>query len=64
MSTNEKLKRYMDENGLKYSFVADKAGINVKKFSRIINGRTKLTVDDLEKICEKGLSVKPTIFLK
>ncbi|WP_415780787.1 helix-turn-helix domain-containing protein [Mesobacillus zeae] len=54
----------MKENGLKYGFVAEKSGIDPKKFSRIINGQTRLTVEELEVICKKGLSVSPSLFLK
>lgn len=63
MNTTDKLKKYIKENGLKYGFVAEKSGIDPKKFSRIINGKTKLTVEELESICDKGLSVSPSIFL-
>lgn len=62
MNMNNKLRDYIQENGLKYSHVAKKAGIDNKKFSRIINGHTRLTVEEFELICEKGLSVKPSIF--
>jgi DNA-binding Xre family transcriptional regulator len=64
MHTNEKLKQYIKHNKLKYNFVAEKSGINNKKFSRIMTGKQPMTVDDLEKICRDGLSVKPCIFLK
>ena len=63
MSTSEKLKNYIKDNGLKYGFVAEKSGIDPKKFSRIINGQTKLTVEELEIICKRGLSVSPSLFL-
>ena len=62
MSTCEKLKHYIKENGLKYGFVAEKSGIDPKKFSRLINGQTKLTVEELESICLKGLAVNPSFF--
>lgn len=59
---NNKLRHYIRENGLKHGYVAEKAGINPKKFSRIINGHKKLTVDELQAICEKGLEVNPSLF--
>lgn len=62
MNINTKLKQYIKDNGLKYSYVAEKSGINNKKLSRIINGHSKLTVEEFELICEKGLSVNPSIF--
>jgi transcriptional regulator with XRE-family HTH domain len=61
MNMNIKLKKYIQENGLKYSYVAEKAGIDHQKLSRIINGQ-KLSVEEFEIICKKGLSVSPSIF--
>lgn len=63
MDVNAKLKKYILENGLKLGYVAKKSGIDPKKFSRIVNGRQRLTVEELEKICKKGLSVNPSLFL-
>ena len=64
MGTNDKLKQYIKDNKLTYNFVAEKSGINNKKFSRIMTGKQPMTVDDLEKICKNGLSVHPSLFLK
>ncbi|MGD7007579.1 helix-turn-helix domain-containing protein [Metabacillus sp. 84] len=63
MNAASKLKIYIKDKGLKYGFVADRAGIDQKKFSKLINGQQRLTVEDLENICKKGLSVNPSIFL-
>jgi DNA-binding Xre family transcriptional regulator len=63
VDTNLRLKRYIKDNKLKQGFIAQKSGINSKKFSRIITGKQRLTVEDLEKICKDGLSVNPSIFL-
>lgn len=63
MDAASKLKVYIRDKGLKYGFVAEKAGIDQKKFSKLINGQQRLTVADLESICKKGLSVNPSIFL-
>lgn len=62
MSINEKLRSYIEENGLKHGYVAKKAGMDHKKFSRIMNGHKKLTVEELEIICKEGLSITPSIF--
>jgi transcriptional regulator with XRE-family HTH domain len=64
MTVNMKLKNYIKDNGLKFGFVAEKSGIDPKKFSRLINGHQKLTVDEYENICKKGLAVDPSFFLK
>jgi transcriptional regulator with XRE-family HTH domain len=63
MSINEKLRDYIESNGLKFKFVADKADIPEGKFYRLINSETRITADDLGKIC-KGLEVDPSFFLK
>lgn len=61
MSTNERIKVYMEERGISHAFVADKAGIHKSKFSRMMNGKQSITVEDYEAICE-GLRVSPTHF--
>jgi transcriptional regulator with XRE-family HTH domain len=63
MGINTKLKKYIQDHGLKFHYVAEKSDIEYKKFSRLINGHQKLTVEDLENICKKGLSIKPSFFL-
>lgn len=63
MSINEKIRKYIESNGLKFNFVAEKAEIPEKKFYRLINSESKITVEDFGKICN-GLDVDPTIFLK
>jgi plasmid maintenance system antidote protein VapI len=63
MSINDKLRKYIEKNGLKFNFVAEKAEIPEKKFYRLINSETKITAEDFGKIC-KGLEVDPSIFLE
>lgn len=63
MNAAIKLKTYIKDNGLKLGYVAEKSGIDPKKFSRIINGQQRLTVEELEIICKKGLAVNPSLFL-
>ncbi|MFZ2464933.1 MAG: helix-turn-helix transcriptional regulator [Caldibacillus thermoamylovorans] len=58
-----RLKYYIESNGLKLNFVAEKSGINQKRFYRLINGNAPLTVEEYEKICS-GLSVEPGYFFK
>lgn len=59
----DKLRHYIDENGLRLRFVAEKSGIQEKKFYRLLNGKQQMTVDEYEQIC-KGLSVDPAYFFK
>lgn len=63
MSINEKLRKYIESNGLKFNFVAEKASIPEKKFYRLINSQNKISAEDFGKIC-KGLDVDPSIFLE
>ncbi|MCM3763484.1 helix-turn-helix domain-containing protein [Neobacillus niacini] len=62
MSINEKIRNYIEKNGLKFNFVADKVQIEEKRFYRLINSETKISAEDLGKIC-KGLDVDPSFFL-
>lgn len=63
MSVNEKIRKYIENNGLKFNFVAEKANISEKKFYRLINSENKISAEDFGKIC-KGLNVDPSIFLE
>ena len=58
-----KIKKYMDENGIKYSFVADKIGMPMNIFSPKINGKKKLTAEEYLSICE-ALGVDASFFSK
>ena len=43
----ENLKKYISENRYKQSYVAEASGIEVNKFSRIINEKQSVTEDDM-----------------
>lgn len=45
------IKGYLDENGIKYSFVAEEAGIPANVFSTIINGKRKISAEEYFTIC-------------
>lgn len=62
MKVNERIRQYIESNGIKMNFVADKAGIHQKKFYRLINGDTCMGVDEYELICKEGLSLDPSYF--
>jgi transcriptional regulator with XRE-family HTH domain len=64
LSVSERIRKYIDSNGIRMNFVADKAGINQKRFYRILNGESSLTVDEYETICKEGLSLKPSYFFE
>ncbi len=56
MKVHQRIKQHIEKQGLKMNFVADKAGINPKRFYRLVNGDSPLVVDEYEVIC-KGLEV-------
>lgn len=62
MDVAQRIKEYIESNGLKQTFVAEKSGIDLSVLNSILNGKTKLTVDRLQLIC-KALDVEPAFFL-
>jgi len=45
------IKKYLDENGIKYSFIANEAGIPINIFSAMLNNKRKITVEEYFTIC-------------
>lgn len=62
MKVYQKVKAYIDANGLKQVVVAGKCGISAVTFNAIMNGRRKLYADDLRAIC-LALNVSPEVFI-
>lgn len=63
MEMHERIRNYIESNGLKFNFVAERSGINPKRFYRLVDGSAPLVVDEYEIIC-KGLSVTPKYFFE
>ncbi|MBU5250550.1 helix-turn-helix domain-containing protein [Lysinibacillus capsici] len=63
MKVHERIRHYIDDNGLKMKYVAERSSIELKRFYRIINGDSTLSADEYEMIC-KGLNVEPENFFK
>lgn len=63
MGVYEKVRSYIDENGLKQVAVAEKAGIPKTTFNAILNGKRILYADDLRAIC-LALNVSPELFIE
>lgn len=63
MDVAKKLKAYINEHGLKQTYIAEQSGIDVKTLNAILNGYIRLSVERLEAIC-KVLNVSPKIFLE
>lgn len=63
MCVYEKLRAYIDSQGLKQVAVAQKAGIPKTTFNAIMNGKRTLYADDLRAIC-LALNVSPELFIE
>ena len=63
MRVYEKVRTYIDEQGLKQKTVAEKAGISNVTFNAIMNGKRTLYADDLKAICI-ALQVSPELFIE
>lgn len=62
MRVYEKVRAYIDEQGLKQKTIAEKAGIPNVTFNAIMNGKRTLYADDLKAICI-ALQVSPELFI-
>jgi transcriptional regulator with XRE-family HTH domain len=58
-----KIKEYLDQNGIKYSFVAEKAGIPAPVMSVILSGNRDVKILEYYRIC-KVLNVPFERFLE
>ena len=54
MRVYEKVRAYIDEQGLKQKTIAEKAGIPNVTFNAIMNGKRTLYADDLKAICVRN----------
>ena len=63
MSVGERIGLYLNENGIKQSFLAEKSGIPNSIISTIINRGRKIEVTEYYKIC-KALNVEMATFLE
>lgn len=52
MSISVYVRKYLDGRGIKQSFLADQCGWSKQKTNRIINGKQKMTVEDMSAVCE------------
>jgi plasmid maintenance system antidote protein VapI len=56
-----KIKIYLEDNGVKLSWLSEATGIAIYALSNIVNGKRKVTAEELFKI-SKALKVSPEIF--
>lgn len=63
MLVYQRLRMYIDNNGIKQTHIAGKIkSLDVKALNSILNGNRKLTADELEDICINGLCIEPGYF--
>ncbi len=63
MCVYEKVRAYIDSQGLKQVAVAQRAGIPKTTFNAIMNGKRTMYADDLRAIC-LALNVSPELFIE
>ena len=63
MKVYAEVAKYLEENGIKQSFLVEKTGIEQGKMSNILSGKRVLTADELALIC-KALNKAPGTFIK
>ncbi|HEY3424344.1 MAG TPA: hypothetical protein VGL27_06070 [Negativicutes bacterium] len=64
MLVYQRLRKYIDENGIKQTHVAGRVNsVDVKALNAILNGNRKLSADEFEDICINGLQINPEYFL-
>lgn len=62
MKVYEKIKKYMDDNGIKQNYVAEKIGIAENTLSQKLTGKSKLYADEFVSII-LVLGVDPNYFM-
>ena len=62
-SIGTRMKEYLDQNGIKYNFVAEKANITKAAMSLILSGNRDIKILEYYRIC-KALNVPFEIFLE
>ena len=58
----QKVKAYVDENGIKQTVLARKTGIPLSTFNAILHGKRTMFAEDLRSIC-CALKVSPELFI-
>lgn len=57
----KKIKAYLDENGIKYSYLSEKTGISMNILSPLLNEKREVKAEEYFSICE-ALKVPLTEF--
>lgn len=62
MEVQTRIAQYIEDNCLKKTKVAKKAGLKTWRFSLILNNKSQMRADEFESIC-KALGVSPDYFM-
>jgi transcriptional regulator with XRE-family HTH domain len=62
MLVYQKVRAYLEEQGIKQKIVAEKIGMSVATFNAIMTGNRTMYADDLRAICY-ALNVAPETFI-
>jgi transcriptional regulator with XRE-family HTH domain len=57
------IRDYLQDHGIKQTFIAEKCGWSKQKTSCIINGKSKITAEDYQALC-KCIGVPYELFLE
>lgn len=63
MTPAERIKDYLESNGIKQTFLANKIDMHPNTLNAKLNGHVRILADDIEKICG-ALGISPNAFLK
>ena len=63
MTVNQKIKKYLEEHGITQMWLSQNTGIAQEKTSNIVNGKRRVTADELLSICS-ALNISADLFLK
>ena len=63
MDVEQKIKEYLEENGISQARIGRKAGLNLTKLNLSLNGNRKITLEEYALICG-ALNVNTDFFLK
>lgn len=63
MCIGQKIKSYLDENGITQSYISNKTKISAPKLNLSLNGKRRLSLEEYELICG-ALSVGTDKFLE
>ncbi|MBY3623768.1 hypothetical protein HGO21_30090 [Acinetobacter sp. CUI P1] len=59
-----RIRTFIQSKDYVFKDIAVKAGINPKRFYKLLDGSYPIEAEELESICVKGLGVNPAVFFE